>query len=146
MFYCRDWRLWLLSRLPYFRDACGKFNPPGSNGRSMNHCPLLDRVILSAAASQGPSNRWRRLGQPLPGVLLSLHISICQHKCVTILGHGLSICRANFKLALKVKIKSATPWTSFFDVVFFFFPTRKEDRGVGKELYTLEMLEFAQYW
>lgn len=109
------------------------------NSGKMNFCPLVDQVILSAQASQGPGDRWNRLRQQLPGILLSLHTSICQHKCVTIFRLGLSICRANFKLVLKVKIKPAIPWTSFFNIVFFFFPTRKKNMGMGRELYTLEM-------
>jgi hypothetical protein len=107
-------------------NPCERFSPTLSeiNDGSMNHCPLVDQVILSAQALQGPGDRWDRLGQQLLGIVFSLHTSICQHKCVTILGFSLSICRANFKLVLKVKIKPATPWTSFFNIVFFFFPTR----------------------
>lgn len=103
----------------------------------MNCCPLVDRVILSAQESWGPGDRWKRLGQQLPGIFFSLHTSICQHKCVTILGPNLSIYRANFKLDLKVKIKSVSPWTSFFTIVSIFFSTRMKNIEMGKELYTL---------
>lgn len=62
----------------------------------------------------------------------SIRTSICQHKCVTILGLNLYTGRIIFRLALKVKMKPVTHQDFLLATEFLLFFTRSKNYWGGK--------------
>lgn len=117
-----------------FRGPYEQFSPHHSKvcEGSMYNCPFVDKVVWLYRHSRDLVTDGSASGSQCRAYS-SICTSICQHKCVTILGLNLSIWRIIFRLVLKVKIKSVTHQDFFlFAIQFFLFFTRNKNYWTGE--------------